>query len=213
MEKVASKCKDENSGLLLRPDTRVCTEDEITAKANGRKFISLEDIDSYETRQNYNQMLQTQGAYTIGVIVDKQERTTAQGKKFIILKLSDLIKYDIKQVKEHLAKTLEPKMKAGKCNSNETKIALKSYTKSGYKQVSFMCFGDSHQAIHEFRHGCVVAMISPKYMKGDRELEYGISFSIEAETQFMMIGYSEDYTICCGKNKSSQVTAMNTFKF
>jgi len=41
-------------------------------------------------------MMQSLGIFTIGVLVDKSPlKTSGNGKKFMMLKLSDLVKYDI----------------------------------------------------------------------------------------------------------------------
>lgn len=50
-----------------------------------------------------------------------------------MLKLSDLVKYDINQVKKHLTAILEPKIAANKCDKDELKISMKSFSKNGYK--------------------------------------------------------------------------------
>lgn len=58
--------------------------------------------------------------------------------------MSDLQKYDMEQVRAHLERTMVPQIKNGKCDKDEVKIAMKSYTANGYKNISFMAFGDSY---------------------------------------------------------------------
>lgn len=61
------------------------------------------------------------GFFTIGVIVDRIGVLTSKGgKKFTILKLSDLVKYDMSKVRAHLARQF-PKDTEGQ------KQALKSF--------------------------------------------------------------------------------------
>jgi len=52
----------------------------------------------------------------------------------MVFKMSDLIKYDMNRVSSYLE---------AKGNKEETKIAMKSFAKNGYKNISFMAFGDS----------------------------------------------------------------------
>jgi hypothetical protein len=59
-----------------------------------------------------------------------------------------------------------------------------------------MCFGETYLKLKDFRHGCILLIMSPKLMN---KSEQGTSFSIETEAQFQIIGYSEDYSICKGK--------------
>ena len=47
------KNKDLKSGIIMRKDTRIHTEDEILAKVGSRDFISIEKMDEIETRTKY----------------------------------------------------------------------------------------------------------------------------------------------------------------
>ena len=42
MEKSLIQAKDEKSGILMRKNTRILTEDEIMAKVGSRDFVSIE---------------------------------------------------------------------------------------------------------------------------------------------------------------------------
>ena len=51
-------------------------------------------------REKNNQINQVNGFFTIGVVTDKsQVITSKKGKKFSILKISDLTKYDLNKLK------------------------------------------------------------------------------------------------------------------
>lgn len=99
-----------------------------------------------------------QGFFTVGVIVDKIGVLTSQkGKKFTILKLSDLTKYDMNRVKSHLAKEYTK-------DEESLKIAQKSYNSDGYKTVSVMAFNDCALPAKQILSGTVVALINPRLM-------------------------------------------------
>lgn len=51
---VHRSAKDEMSGILIRQGTRCLTEDELRANAQGREFVSIMNIDMYETRMRNN---------------------------------------------------------------------------------------------------------------------------------------------------------------
>jgi len=73
--------------------------------------------------------------------------TSKNNKKFAILKISDLVKYDLDKVKQDRTNKLEGQIKKGQCDKSEIENALKHYTPSGYKQMSVMCFGDAATTI------------------------------------------------------------------
>jgi hypothetical protein len=77
----------------------------------------------------------------VGTIVDKLPvRTSKSGKNFSIFKISDLQKYEMGKVKQHLEKTF-------KKESEELKSAMKAYNSSGYKAFSIFVFGEAATAI------------------------------------------------------------------
>lgn len=189
MEKSASQSKEQRSGLLIRDETRVVEEDEICGKVGSRKFFPIEKLDSLDARNVDIKQMQSLGIYTIGVLVDKSPlKTSGNGKKFMMLKLSDLVKYDTNQVKKHLSAILEPKIAAGKCEKDELKIAMKSFSRNGYKQIGFTCFGECAESMFEYRHGVIVAILNPRLWKANAE--YGVSYSIDNSAQMFIIGYS-----------------------
>tara|TARA_B110000285_G_scaffold202319_1_gene237556 strand:- start:367 stop:522 length:156 start_codon:yes stop_codon:yes gene_type:complete len=50
METSMIKNKDEKSGIIMRKDTRIFSEDEILGKVGSRDFVSVEKMDEIETR-------------------------------------------------------------------------------------------------------------------------------------------------------------------
>jgi hypothetical protein len=139
---------DKNSGIILRSRSRVATEDEVRLKANGRVFVSIEEVDSHEVRHKFSANLQSQGFFTIGVLCDvAPPMTSKNGKKFSILKLTDLVKYDLNKVKRALSAQVDTLLAKQLCDKEELALALKAYTPNGYKQMSIMCFGEAALAI------------------------------------------------------------------
>jgi hypothetical protein len=97
------------SGIVLRKGTRVLTEDEIKGTAGGRAFVDVMNMDMFETRREHAKTAQTHGFYTIGVVSDITPPISGKsGKKFTILKLTDLVKYDLTKVQNQLSHHLEP---------------------------------------------------------------------------------------------------------
>lgn len=75
-------------------------------------------------REKNNQINQINGFFTIGVVTDKSQVITGKtGKKFSILKISDLTKYDLNKLKAM--------NEAGA--PDDAKMAMKAYTANGYK--------------------------------------------------------------------------------
>jgi len=141
--------------------------------------------------------------YTIGVLTDvSPQMNSKNGKKFGIFKISDLVKYDLNQVKASLTSKLSTSIKSGAVDKDELAQSLKAYTPNGYKNLSFMSFGDASAKMHLIRPGTVVAVINPRLMpkRGD---EHANSFCIESEAQVMIIGYSEDYDVCKSRTRNT----------
>lgn len=89
------------SKLLIRPGTRLLSQDQILAKIRGREFISIEKLDSAPVLARLPKTLQSSGAFTVGVMVEKSPMITSKaGKKFCFVKLSDLEKYDLNQLQK-----------------------------------------------------------------------------------------------------------------
>ena len=98
------------------------------------------------------------GFYTIGIVVDKiGVLTSKNGKSFTILKLSDIVKYDLNKVKAHLAKEFSG-------DDVAMKTALKSYSTSGYKTISFLAFSDAALPAKNINSGTVIAILNPRLM-------------------------------------------------
>ena len=196
LEKSVKNSIDKRSGILLRENTRTLTEDEIQGKVGSREFISIEKIDRKDMRDKNAVINQVNGFFTIGVVTEKSPIIVSKtGKKFSILKISDLTKYDLNKLKSTLDQ--------GAQNAEETKLQMKSYTANGYKQVTLFCFGpESASYVQTLRAGCIILVLNPKYSKPKPDaLDKGFSFSIDSPAQFDIIGYSQDYDICKGRNK------------
>ena len=165
MESSMIKNKDEKSGIILRNETRIFSEDEILGKVGSREFVSVEKMDEVETRTKNQANNQSQGFYSIGVLSDVSGVITGKtGKKFCVFKISDLLKYDLNQVKDILTNNLTPKIQKGICDKTEIQSQLKGYTSNGYKQISVMSFGDSASAVTKIRPGTIIAVINPRLM-------------------------------------------------
>lgn len=116
-----------------------------------------------------------------------------KGSKFAIFKLTDLVKYDLDKVKKYLD---------SQGDKEEAKLALKSFTPNGYKQMSVMAFGtEIALSMQNIKAGCIVMVINPKLMKSNGDSDKnGITFCIDSEAQVEIIGYSEDYNVCNGRS-------------
>mmetsp|Transcript_33225 Transcript_33225/g.50932 ORF Transcript_33225/g.50932 Transcript_33225/m.50932 type:complete len:86 (-) Transcript_33225:596-853(-) len=82
---------------------------------------------------------------------------------------------------------------------------MKSYTSEGYKQTTFMSFGeDASKELISLRTGTIVGVLNPRVMQNSNP-EHGFAFSVDTKAQLFVIGYSQDYDICKGKSQSSQI--------
>ena len=93
-----------------------------------RQYVGIDKIDSKENLATTGVVGGPgKGYFTVGVVVDKIGVLTSKGgKSFTILKLSDLVKYNMTRVKQHLERQY--------ANDPEgLKFALKSYNADGYK--------------------------------------------------------------------------------
>lgn len=90
---------------------------------------------------------------------------------------------------------------------------MKAYTANGYKNISFMSFGEAAPFALKLRPGTVIAVISPKLMPKKDDTDHGFSFCIDGEAQLLVIGYSEDYDVCKASTKSlNRPGSMETFQ-
>lgn len=68
---------------------------------NRREFLPIENLDGPNQDALFNK-----GFFTVGTIVDKLPiRTSKSGKPFSIFRISDIQKFDMTKVKQHLEKT------------------------------------------------------------------------------------------------------------
>jgi hypothetical protein len=97
-----------------------------------------------------------------------------KGTRFSIFKMTDLVKYDLNKVQKHF--------ESSKCGPQETKLQMKQFTPNGYKQVSFMAFGNEVSiSIQNIKAGCVIMVINPKLMKSKDDDKNGVTFTIDSE--------------------------------
>lgn len=73
---------------------------------------------------------------------------------------------------------MSEKIKSGACEKDEIVQSLKAYTANGYKNASFMAFGDAATYMLDIRPGAVIAVINPRLMpkRGD---ERGYMFCVD----------------------------------
>ena len=90
--------------------------------------------------------------------------TSKGGKKFSILKISDLVKYNMTKVKDHL-------MRQHANDPDSLKAAQKAYNSDGYKTVSVMAFGESSLPAKNITSGTVVALMNPRVMPTNSKSE------------------------------------------
>ena len=145
------------------------------------------------------------GFFTVGIVVDKIGVLTSKsnGKPFTIIKLSDIVKYDMAKVKSHIATQ-------HKNDEKECKTALKAYSDDGYKSVSFFAFEKAAMPAKNITPGSVIAILNPRLMSSagtqkqgnvdDRDKQnskaMGHSFIFDSENSIVRIGYSKDFNIC-----------------
>ena len=105
LEKEATECVETYSQIILREGSRKIKQDELDVKVNRRKFVQFEQLDSKEQLDAGGLVSSQKGLFTIAVVVDKSRVLESKsGKKFIILKLSDLVKYDMPKVRQQVQK-------------------------------------------------------------------------------------------------------------
>lgn len=179
-QEIAKSAIDSHSGIIIRKGTRTITEDEIKVAAGSRHFIDVMSMDMFESRSEQAKLQQSQGFFTIGVVTESSPPIAGKsGKQFSIMKITDLIKYDMNKVRLQLTEHLEDKIKKSVCDKDEIKTALKSFTTNGYKQIKIMCFEESATELTHLRPGVIIQLINPRLMKVDPN--HGISFSITSK--------------------------------
>ncbi len=91
MELAEGMC-EKHTGLVL--SKRLLNQDDVEIHTSAREFIPIEKLDQVITFLGANRAL-----FTIGVVVDVAGPIQAKsGKQFSIVKISDLVKYDITKV-------------------------------------------------------------------------------------------------------------------
>ena len=79
------------SQIIMREGSRKIKHDSLMAKVNRRAYIPFDEVDSKHQLSPAGLVKTGKGFFTIGVVVDKSRVLESRaGKKFVILKLSDL---------------------------------------------------------------------------------------------------------------------------
>ena len=162
----------------MRDGSRKLSKDELQAKVTlRRQYISLDKIDTKENTSSTGLIGSSKGYFTVGVIVDKIGVLTSKGgKKFTIVKLSDLVKYNMARVKQHLER-----VHTG--DAEGLKTALKAYNPDGYKTMSIMAFNESALPSKNIKSGTVVALCNPRMLppsaNADKSSQQGLTFCID----------------------------------
>ena len=82
---------------------RQLSEDDVDIMIGGREYVPIETME-YQIQEGIAGQ-KIKSYFTIGVIVEaSQEKATKNGKKYKLMKISDLVKYDTVKVKKHLEK-------------------------------------------------------------------------------------------------------------
>ena len=211
LEKEATECVETYSQIILREGSRKVKQDELDVKVNRRTFVQFDQLDSKEQLSSTGLVSSQKGFFTIAVMVDKSRVLESKhGKKFIILKLSDLVKYDMSKVRQLIEKEF-------KNDPGAQKEALKVYNAEGYKTINFLAFGESLTLpFSKIVAGTVLAVLNPRLMRPQQKESTGKaggaggpldtfvkktpdqehSFSIESENAIIKIGTSKDFNIC-----------------
>lgn len=89
--------KEKHTDLILK--SRQLGEEDVEIVAGSREFVAIENIE----QQVVEGAQKVRAYFTIGVVVESsKEMTTKNGKKYKVVKISDLVKYDTLKVKRHL---------------------------------------------------------------------------------------------------------------
>ena len=182
----------------MKEKTRKLSKDELDAKVTKRRqFVSIEQIDSRE-QLSATGLVGSKGAgfFTVGVIVDKIGVLTSKGgKRFTILRISDLVKYEMVRVKEQLTRLYGS-------DQEGLKFALKAFGSDGYKSLSVMAFGDCALPSKSIPSGTVIAVLNPRLMppSSNAEKQQGLTFCIDTSDAIVQIGFSKEFNICVGES-------------
>lgn len=191
MERDTLHCQEENSKIIF--SARKVSDEGLAAFVGGRKFVSLEQLDSTGKDQAFEQKT---GLFTVAVIVEKSTmRTSQNGKGYMFFIVSDLERLDTLR----LQKEMEAIFKGDR---DQIKGAMKSYS-NGYKISKFMAFGDAAKKTLDLKAGTIVAFINPKKLDPNKaslgEKQKGpTTFCIDNENQVLPLGLSRFYDVCAG---------------
>ena len=194
IKKEVDNCEEEYSKVLLKEHTRKLSKIELDAKVTKRRqFVSIEKIDSKENLSSTGLVgNKAAGFFTVGVIVDKIGVLNSKGgKRFTIVKLSDLVKYDLNRVKNHLTKLHGS-------DQDGFKQAFRAFTSDGYKTISIMAFNDSALPAKNIPSGTLIAVMNPRILppSSNAEKQQGPTFAIDTIDSVVQIGFSREFNIC-----------------
>jgi hypothetical protein len=141
----------------------------------------------------------------VGVVVEIGDVLMSKNsKKYRVLKVTDLQKYDLFRVKKHLeqeAAALKDPLLA--------KIAEKSFNNNGYKLMKLMAFEEAMLELTKFQVGNVIGLVNPKPLKGT--VEHGFTFIMDAAASLFKIGHSEELGFCKPTVKMANMTTSGLF--
>ena len=131
------------------------------------------------------------------MIVDRVGVLTSKGgKTFSILKISDLVKYDMKKVREYYGRQYVN-------DQDGLKQALKSFNSDGYKTISIMAFNESALPAKNINSGTVIAVLNPRLLPQNNKCasdadkaHQSLTFCIDTIDAVIQIGFSRDFNIC-----------------
>ena len=108
---------------------------------SAREFIPIETLDHY--MQGYSGGMKA--FFTVGVVVENAgPYTSKSGKQFSIMKISDLVKYDLGKVKKHLQSMADKRVNGQGGSKDEAtefiRTSEKSFNSNGYKALKVMAF-------------------------------------------------------------------------
>ncbi|CDW78551.1 UNKNOWN [Stylonychia lemnae] len=188
----AQGLKEKYTGLIFK--NRLLNEEDVDIFTRAREFIPIETLDTTileKDRIGENKKATIRSFFSIGVLVDVSGPFQSKSnKRYTILRVTDLVKYNMSAVKKELTKLYEG-------NPEGLKIAEKSFNSNGYKTIKLMAFEDAIGETTKIQQGTIVGLVNPKPMKAT--VEYGYSFCIDASASIFRIGYSQDFIYCPGK--------------
>jgi hypothetical protein len=104
---------------------------------------------------------QKTGLFTVGVVVDRSAVKTAHtGKNYMIMIISDLVRFDSVKLQKHLEASVKDR--------DKLRVIQKSYS-NGYKIVKLMAFGESVKKTTTLDAGTIVAVLNLKKMEPKKD--------------------------------------------